>query len=105
MDKGNMTYKLVDGRVLGYAEFGDTHGKPVIYFHGGGAGSRFFAQTFESVALQNNIRIISPDRPGIGLSEFQPNRTILDWAKDIHELADFLTHFKDFFITYCILRR
>ena len=30
---------------------------------------------------------ISPDRPGIGLSDPLPGRTILDWAHDIGELA------------------
>jgi pimeloyl-ACP methyl ester carboxylesterase len=34
--------------------------------------------------------LLSIDRPGIGLSDFQPNRTLLDWADDISELAQTL---------------
>jgi pimeloyl-ACP methyl ester carboxylesterase len=36
------------------------------------------------------IRIIAPDRPGFGLSDFQPNRQILDWPNDVVFLADHL---------------
>lgn len=36
------------------------------------------------------VRIIAVDRPGYGLSDFQANRRILDWPKDIGELADSL---------------
>ncbi len=35
-------------------------------------------------------RIISVDRPGYGLSSPQPNRTILDHAKDVDYLANHL---------------
>jgi pimeloyl-ACP methyl ester carboxylesterase len=34
------------------------------------------------------VRLISPDRPGIGLSDPQPDRTIRDWADDIADLLD-----------------
>ncbi len=33
-DKTNHTIKLKDGRMLGYAEYGNPEGKPVFYFHG-----------------------------------------------------------------------
>ena len=26
--------RLRDGRRLGYAEYGDPHGKPIVFFHG-----------------------------------------------------------------------
>jgi pimeloyl-ACP methyl ester carboxylesterase len=32
---------LPDGRSLGYAQYGDTHGKPLLLFHGT-PGSRYF---------------------------------------------------------------
>src|SRR4029077_16193734 len=31
-----------------------------------------------------------PDRPGLGLSSYRPDRTILNWADDVAELADAL---------------
>ena len=37
-----------------------------------------------------NIRVIIPDRPGMGLSDFKRGRKILDWPDDVVELADAL---------------
>lgn len=79
--------KLKDGRKLGYAEFGDLNGKPIFYFHGY-VGSRLEAKLLATKAKEHGVRIISVDRPGVGLSDFQSNRTILDWPSDILELAD-----------------
>jgi pimeloyl-ACP methyl ester carboxylesterase len=44
----------------------------------------------DSTAIKLNIRLISPDRPGIGLSTYQAERTFLDWGDDIAQLADSL---------------
>lgn len=40
--------------------------------------------------MQANARIIAVDRPGIGWSSPHPNRTILDYARDIQHLAEYL---------------
>lgn len=37
-----------------------------------------------------DVRIISVDRPGIGLSSFQPERKLTDWPSDIQKLAGHL---------------
>lgn len=79
--------KLFDGRNLGYSEFGDSNGTPLLYFHGWPT-SRLQAQSYDDIANKLKIRIISIDRPGYGLSEFQENRTLLDWPDDILELAN-----------------
>jgi len=42
----------------------------------------------DQAAKELGIRIIAMDRPGFGLSEFQKNRTLLDWPEDVVELAD-----------------
>ena len=34
------------------------------------------------------VRVISPDRPGFGMSTFQPYRRLIDWADDVAVLAD-----------------
>jgi pimeloyl-ACP methyl ester carboxylesterase len=39
-------------------------------------------------AEQLRVRLISPDRPGVGRSDPQAGRTILDWARDVEELLD-----------------
>jgi pimeloyl-ACP methyl ester carboxylesterase len=81
------TIQLSDGRTLAYLDIGDTEGRPVFYFHGG-PGSRLEGLLFEQLNQQLGIRMIAPDRPGYGLSDFQEDRTYLDWAEDVGELAD-----------------
>lgn len=36
------------------------------------------------------MRVISTDRPGIGLSDYKENRKLLDWPDDVVQLADYL---------------
>jgi len=78
-----------NGRTLEFAEFGDLGGKPVFYFHGF-PGSRLEAEIAEPAAIDLNLRIIALDRPGYGLSGFQPDRKILDWPSDVVKVADTL---------------
>lgn len=80
---------LADGRTLGFAEYGDPAGDPIIYFHGH-PGSRLEAALLDEPAIRCGVRLIGTDRPGIGLSEFQPRRRILDWPADVAQLADAL---------------
>jgi pimeloyl-ACP methyl ester carboxylesterase len=80
-------FRLPDGRALGYAQFGRPDGFVVVNAHGGLVG-RFDVAAAAPAAQLTGIRLISPDRPGIGLSDPQPGRTILDWAADIGALLD-----------------
>ena len=82
-------FQLRDGRVLGYAEYGDPGGKPAFFFHGL-PGSRRQRHPDDSIAIELGARIITLDRPGYGLSDFQPGRTLLDWPDDVAQLADAL---------------
>ena len=88
-DHMNRTIVLRDGRTLGYAEYGDLTGKVVFHFNGSG-GSRLERPANESILTDLEIRLISTDRPGHGLSDLQPDRKLLDWADDISQLADHL---------------
>lgn len=81
--------RLPDNRRLAYAEYGDPAGQPVFYFHGY-PSSRLEAQLLESPARQRNLRVIAPDRNGIGESEPYPERRLLDWPADVEALADAL---------------
>ncbi len=83
------TIKLKDGRQLGYAEFGEPLGRPIFHFHGY-PGSRLEGRIVHEAAVKCDARVITVDRPGMGLSDFKPRRTILDWPDDVVELADFL---------------
>ena len=83
-----MIHKLPDGRDLGYAEYGDPHGTPVFFIHGT-PGSRLFHPP-DDVTQRLGVRLVCAERPGYGDSTFQPNRRLLDWAKDTASLADAL---------------
>ncbi|UOF91043.1 alpha/beta hydrolase [Fodinisporobacter ferrooxydans] len=82
--------KLSDGRTLGFAEFGQMDGHPIFVFHGT-PGLRFHLFSHLATKItQGNIRVIAPERPGYGLSDPKPDRTILDWAGDVQQLANHL---------------
>jgi pimeloyl-ACP methyl ester carboxylesterase len=78
---------LSGGRLLGYAEYGDPHGFPVLAFHGW-PGSRLQGARYDAAARRSGVRLIAPDRPGVGLSDSQPGRTLRDWPRDVAALAD-----------------
>lgn len=80
---------LPDGRELAYEEYGDPDGTPVLSFHGG-LSSRLDAAPAHDAARQLGIRLISPDRPGMGRSTYQPHRRLVDWPADVTVLADSL---------------
>jgi pimeloyl-ACP methyl ester carboxylesterase len=77
---------LPDGRVLAYEEYGDPTGFPVLSAHGG-LSSRLDAAPAHEAALARGIRLISPDRPGIGLSTYQAGRRLVDWPADVAHLT------------------
>ena len=70
---GYSSISLPDGRKLAYSEYGDRHGKPVIYFHGF-PGSRVEGLLMDAAAKWLGLRIVAPDRPGFGRSDFQAGR-------------------------------
>lgn len=78
---------LADGRKLGFAEYGDPKGKPLFFFHGW-PGSRLSGIETDHAAKKLHVRVISTDRPGIGLSDYKKNGTLLNWPDDVLELAD-----------------
>lgn len=77
---------MKDGRRVAYYQFGAPDGIPMFFCHG--TGSHVHAMTFHRAAEKFGYRIIAPDRPGIGLSDFAHQRTVLDGADDIARLAD-----------------
>ncbi len=80
---------LKDGRLLGFAEFGDPKGHPVFYFHGF-PGSRLQAGDFHELAKAHHYRFFGIDRPGMGLSTFNKKHTILGWSQDVLAFANHL---------------
>jgi pimeloyl-ACP methyl ester carboxylesterase len=83
--------RLSDGRRLAYSEYGVPDGKPVLYCHGH-PGSRLDPGMYGGEVLeQSGLRLICPDRPGIGQSDIKPGRRIVDWPADVSELASDLS--------------
>jgi pimeloyl-ACP methyl ester carboxylesterase len=99
MTKVNQQLRLPSGRLLAYDEYGAPDGAPIFYFHGSPSG-RLEWGLFggEILADRLNIRMIVPDRPGLGRSEFQPGRQIGDWPADVVALADQLA-----FVRFAVL--
>jgi pimeloyl-ACP methyl ester carboxylesterase len=74
---------------MAYAQYGAPDGFPVVNCHGG-LVCRFDVAAADAIATQAGIRLISPDRPGVGRSDPQPDRTILGWTDDVVQLLDSL---------------
>lgn len=86
--RDSRTVQLTDGRTLGFAEYGNVDAPALLFFHG------FPGSRLDPPALwheePNNVHVIAPDRPGTGLSTFQPRRRLIDWADDMRQLANSL---------------
>ncbi|HKQ59467.1 MAG TPA: alpha/beta hydrolase [Candidatus Eisenbacteria bacterium] len=79
------------GRRLAYAEFGDPAGIPVLYFHGSPSSRLEPSIIGDATLARLGLRVIAPDRPGMGGSDFMPGRAIVDWPADVAALADTLS--------------
>jgi pimeloyl-ACP methyl ester carboxylesterase len=89
MVRPNQLFQMPGGRRLGFNEYGPSDGDPVFYFHGSPSARNEFELFSEPSLLESlRVRLIAVDRPGVGLSDFQPNRRLLDWPMDVAALAD-----------------
>jgi pimeloyl-ACP methyl ester carboxylesterase len=78
-----------DGRTLAFLEVGAPDGPLVLHNHGG-PSSRLEARLLADAAATNELRLICVDRPGMGQSSPQKNRTYKGWADDLVAVADAL---------------
>ncbi|MEO5720040.1 MAG: alpha/beta hydrolase [Chthoniobacterales bacterium] len=81
---------LANGGHVIFDEYGDPHGRPVIFCHGW-PSSRTMARLTDAAAWECGLRIISPDRPGIRGSSFQAGRVLRDWPEVVRSLAAHLS--------------
>ncbi len=81
----------INSKKIGVHEYGDKNGFHAFYFHGF-PGSRLDGKIFEfdKTASILKIRLICLDRPGIGLSDFNKKRKLLDWPILVSSVADSL---------------
>src|SRR6476620_736626 len=85
----NQTFTLPDGRQLGYCLYGESEHQPCLYFHGT-PSSRLEPQLLGAYDVDLNLLLykaelflIAIDRPGMGLSTFNPKGDFLSFAADV----------------------
>ncbi len=85
--------RLKTGRVVSFSEVGDRNGFPVFVFLGMGC-VRYFIAFFDDLASSYGLRLICPDRPGVGLSDDVKveEQQVLKWP-GINYLQLFITYF------------
>jgi pimeloyl-ACP methyl ester carboxylesterase len=82
-------HRLPDGRAIAFAEYGAPDGRPFLFCHGF-ASSRLAGELLAREAADRGVRVIVPDRPGHGLSDFKRHRRVAKWTADVASLADAL---------------
>jgi pimeloyl-ACP methyl ester carboxylesterase len=87
-NRTDQTIILADGRKLGFAEYGPPDGMAAMLF--GGSSGRYLKPCGDELLDRLRVRLILAERPGFGLSDFQPKRALLDWPDDVAQLADHL---------------
>ncbi|KAF3932044.1 hypothetical protein ABW20_dc0104636 [Dactylellina cionopaga] len=72
------------GRTISFSEVGDPNGYAVFVCVGMGL-TRYVTAFYDELALSLGLRLITPDRPGVGESDAIPEneRTVLSWPDDI----------------------
>jgi pimeloyl-ACP methyl ester carboxylesterase len=82
------TVTVTDGRRLGFAEFGDPHGRAVLWMHGTPGARRQIPQAARLAAAELGVRLIGIDRPGVGHSTPHLYDRIAGFAGDIEDVLD-----------------
>lgn len=72
------------GRTIAFSEVGDPNGSVVLCCVGMGL-TRYVTSFYDEIAKANKLRIITPDRPGVGETEPMPaeRSTPLAWVDDV----------------------
>ena len=84
------TVGVSGGRLLSYRGYGPPDGLPVLFFPGTPGSAVEWSMWPSGSAERSGIRVIAVDRPGLGWSDWQPSRRVLDWPVDVTALADAL---------------
>jgi len=74
--------RLVSGRTISWAEYGDPEGSPLLMCHAI-TGCRLLVPDDMTVLGKHGIRLIVPDRAGYGMSTPATKDTLTQWLDDI----------------------
>ena len=83
------TVRLATGRVVGYYEYGDPRGAPLFVLHGTPLSDAGFPWAARA-ARERGLRLIAPDRPGVGLSDRAPVPLVAHYGAELGATADAL---------------
>jgi pimeloyl-ACP methyl ester carboxylesterase len=76
-----------DGRMVAWSEAGSERGRPVLRITGT-PGSRLSLRSDMSPWLERDLRMITPERPGFGVSTRLPGRGFVEHADDLAAILD-----------------
>jgi pimeloyl-ACP methyl ester carboxylesterase len=80
---------LPNGGAVGVLTHGDPDGYPLIFCHGT-PGSRYGHEFTDEAGRQHGLRVVIAERPGYGLTPFDPAFSISSWPGMVAALADVL---------------
>lgn len=84
-----MIIQLKDGRKLGFEECGEKSGTAIIMLHGT-PGSRVWFDQNDPIVRELELRVICPERPGYGVSDYSEHHSFTSYPDDVRQLADSL---------------
>jgi pimeloyl-ACP methyl ester carboxylesterase len=79
-----------EDRQIGFAEFGAPQGRAIFWLHGTPGARRQIPIEARAFAVDENIRLIGIDRPGIGSSTAHQYKNVRDFVDDLRTVADTL---------------
>lgn len=79
--------ELQDGTRISYVDVGVPDGSPVILLHGTPASRLLATGPLDDAARELGLRLLAPDRPGLGGSSFSPYR-VVDYPVSLARFAD-----------------
>src|SRR5260370_22325424 len=84
-----MEVRRGDGSVNAVEAAGEQGATPLLFCHGL-ADSRLSAHLFTHTARELGLRVVAPDRPGVGGTDPRRLRRLADWAEDAALVRDAL---------------
>lgn len=88
-DHEEMEVSRSDGSVIAVEVSGEQGGTPVLFCHGL-ADSRLSVNLFTQAARELGLRLVAPDRPGMGGTDPRRLPRLADWAEDAALVLDAL---------------